>query len=889
MSRSNVSINAFNRGVVSDLSLARVDIERMALSAEEQTNWMPRTLGPMMLRPGLQYLTSSYNNAAAVYIPFVFSATDAALIECTDDNVRIIIDDEPISRAAGFLTLDNENFDTDLADWTDADDAGGTSAWATGGYMSLTGSGATAARRRQTFGTSGTPVYTEHGITIVVERGIVDVKIGITDGDDSVLSATGLGEGTHRLVFTPTPFVNRIEISSYTKYASLVSSVSMDAAGVVVIPSPWGSSDLSRIRYEQSADVIYVACKDVAPYKIERRSTNSWSIVKYLPQDGPFRLINPTGVTLTPSGLSGDITVTSSAAFFSANNVGGLFSLESAGQKVESSLSADDTFSNEIRVTGIGAARLFSITISGTWSGTITLQRSISEPGAWTDAMSWTGNVSTTGDDALDNQIIYYRIGFKASSHTSGTADVTLDYASGSITGVFRVEGYNSTTSVDAVVLRDLGGTTGTSYWSEGAWSPKRGYPTAVALYEGRLWWAGKGSVYASISDGYESFDSEEEGDSGPINRTIGYGPVDNINWLAPVARLVIGTDGSEVGARSTSFEEPLTPSNFNLKNISTQGSAAVQSVVIDKDVFFVQRNGTRVYKLSYEADQYDYAPNEMTVLSPEVGEPSITRIAVQRQPDTRMHCVRADGKVAVLVFDRAESVICWVLIETDGYVEDAIVLPGTTEDSVYYLVRRTIDGNTVRYLEKWALESECQGGDLNKQADSFIVYDSTATTSITGLDHLEGESVVVWADGLAAGTFTVSGGAITLSTAASKVVVGLPYTARYKSSKLAYGAQGGTALAQKKRVTSLAFMLKNTHIQGLKFGPDFDHLTSLPRVEGGQTLSANYIHDRYDYEASEFNGTYDTDSRICLQATAPRPATVLAVVFSLDLSEKIT
>ena len=84
-----------------------------------------------------------------------------------------------------------------------------------------------------------------------------------------------------------------------------------------------------------------------------------------------------------------------------------------------------------------------------------------------------------------------------------------------------------------------------------------------------------------------------------------------------------------------------------------------------------------------------------------------------------------------MLVFDKVEQVICWLEIETDGLIEDAVVLPqnpGEAEDWVYYSVNRTVNGATRRMLEKWAFESECVGGTLNKQADAFITYNQAAS-----------------------------------------------------------------------------------------------------------------------------------------------------------------
>ena len=103
------------------------------------------------------------------------------------------------------------------------------------------------------------------------------------------------------------------------------------------------------------------------------------------------------------------------------------------------------------------------------------------------------------------------------------------------------------------------------------------------------------------------------------------------------------------------------------------------------------------------------------------------------------------------------------------------------------------INGSTVRYLERWALESEGRGGTNNKLADSFI-YETGSKSVITSLGHLEGEEVVCWGNGKDLGTYTVSGGAITPSETVTSHCTGLGYDATFKSTKLAYAASMGTA-----------------------------------------------------------------------------------------------
>jgi hypothetical protein len=208
----------------------------------------------------------------------------------------------------------------------------------------------------------------------------------------------------------------------------------------------------------------------------------------------------------------------------------------------------------------------------------------------------------------------------------------------------------------------------------------------------------------------------------------------------------------------------------------------------------------------------------------------------------------------------------------------------------VYFTIKRTIGVSTVRYHEKFAKLSECRGGTLNKQADSFIVYSGVATTTITGLGHLEGETVVAWGNGKDLGSYTVTGGQITglvsAATGASEsvtgAVVGLSYEAMYKSGKQAIAAALGVPLNQSKRVDSIGLILADTHKSGLQYGPDFDHLDSLPLVEEGAEVADDYVWEAYDQPMMTFPGEWTTDARFCLKATAPRPCTVLSCVVSM-------
>lgn len=891
MSKTNFPTLSFNHGRVSQLALARVDLERMRFAAEEQVNWTPRTVGPMILRSGLGYLGGIKGNLPEKILPFIFSNQDLALLELTENVLRVWLvdgDDETLlTRAAVATVVTNGDFSS-ATGWTATETGSGASATISGGKLNMTSpaTGGLAQVKRAVTVASGDQ-NVAHAFRITVDRGPIIFRAGSTDGDDDFVTETMLGTGTHSIGFTPTGGSVYIQLETRTAQIKIVDSITIEASGIVELPTPWVEEDLPFIRYDQSGDVVFIACEGVQQRRIERRADGSWSVVLYAPEDGPFGVANISDITLTPSVLSGNGTLTASRNVFRSTHVGCLFRLFSSGQTEEASLVAENTFGDAVRVTGVGITRYLNYAIAGTWTGAVTLQRSFtSATTGFTDVARLTANTSDVYNDTLDNSIVWYRWGIKTGDYGTGTADVTLSFAAGGGSGVCRVTGYTSRTVVDIEVLSSFSSLTATSDWSEGDWSDVSGYPSAVRFHEGRLWWGGRDRIWGSVSDSFSSFDVDYEGDAGPLNRSIGFGPVDSVMWLEAGLRLVVGRQGAESPIRSSGFDEPLSPTNFAIRDCETQGSAPVQAVRVGGRIVFVQKSQRRIYQLVYSVEGQDYSASDLTALLPDETS-NFIHIAVQRQPDTRLHFVRADGTVSVLLLEPTEEVVCWFDIETDGLVEDVIVLPGEVEDRVYYVVKRTIDGNTVRYLERFATEADCIGGATNKLLDSHVVWTGASSATVTGLSHLEGETVSVWANGKALGEETVSSGQITISEAATLAVVGLPYEARFKSAKLAYGAQLGTALSQRKRINYLGLMLRNVHPDGLYFGQSFDAMDPLPSVKDGATMSATAIVENWDDDPIEVPGEWSTDARLCLKATAPKPCTVLGAVVGMVTHEK--
>jgi hypothetical protein len=246
-----------------------------------------------------------------------------------------------------------------------------------------------------------------------------------------------------------------------------------------------------------------------------------------------------------------------------------------------------------------------------------------------------------------------------------------------------------------------------------------------------------------------------------------------------PLQRLIVGTTGAEVSIKASTQDEPLTPTNITLKDASTIGSAAVSPVKVDSQGIFVQRAGASVHAMYYSFDNNDYTTKDLTRLNEDICTPGILELAVQREPETYVWCVRGDGQVALLIYDVGEKVEGWCRVVTDGEVESVCCIPGEDEDRVYWVVKRTINNATVRYIEKVCMHSQAEGGTTNRMADSGV-YAAGPVTQVTAAHLINETGLIGWGtrDGTAqpiTGLSADGSGVISLGGTYTEVWVGLP------------------------------------------------------------------------------------------------------------------
>ena len=436
----------------------------------------------------------------------------------------------------------------------------------------------------------------------------------------------------------------------------------------------------------------------------------------------------------------------------------------------------------------------------------------------------------------------------------------------------------------------------GTPRWSIGAWSEEYGYPRAVAFFEDRLWFGGTSkdpqTFWGSRTGDYENFEQVIDEDDSSVVFTLASDRINSIEWMTGEDVLLIGTKGGEFTADAGNASQAITPSNIRVRRRSFYGSAEnVSPITVDSATLFVQRSGERIHELIYSTDTSGYsrltAP-DLTQMSYDILSSGVVEMAYQASPLRLLWCVLTDGTLASLTYIREEDVIAWAkhtMGGTSAKVESVAVVPHPDgdQDQLWVITSRTVNGGTVRHVE--FLEKPFDGDAIEDAffVDAGLTYSGASTTSITGLEHLEGEQVSVLGDGVVSGPFTVSGGAITLGTAVTKAQVGLSMPdAQLQTMRIDAGAADGTAMGKKKRVHALVIRLLETG-EGVKYGSDFTTMDEWHIREDGDAMDSPVPLFTGDTPAQTMPGGWEREGRVAVAHSLPLPCTVISLMPQLS------
>ena len=581
------------------------------------------------------------------------------------------------------------------------------------------------------------PFQAENGDAFVIELadkkirfirsgGIITTSIGsidaVTNGAPLVISTTaghGLSsgdlvaisecEGMTELnggifkVYVDSPFDFRIA-HPVTLHAVNGSDFGVYTSGGLVhevyeIDSPWSSGDLGEIDYAQSVDLIVLVHPDYPPQYLRRVADNNWTLTEMTMEKGPFQEVNAVAASTlsTGAGLAEGATGTISSTSLSTSDVGKYIYIEAVDRK-------------------------------GAW-----------EPGK---ALGTAGFLISNGSHFYVNSASG-TTGTKGPTHDRGTqwdgitpSGVQWEYLH-SGWGVAHIDDENGLPNVyDVTAATQLPADTGTWRWALQEFDDTRGYPRAVCFYQQRLFFGGNAaspeSVWASRTGDYGDFiRTTIVTDDAPLKFSSASRKLNRVRFLDGINSLICLTSSSENVVSGP--DGVISPSTLSIRPQSYLGCAGVKPLLIGNRMLFVQDKARILRDMAFSLEADSFVGDDLTLLANHLfAGKSIVATAYAQHPYSLVWVVLDDGSLLSLTYYREQEVIAWARHETDGEVEDVVVVSEDGEDAVYLLVNRdgfdnSIFGTNRRFIERMSSRS-ITGIDEAFFVDAGLAYDGNNT-----------------------------------------------------------------------------------------------------------------------------------------------------------------
>jgi hypothetical protein len=429
------------------------------------------------------------------------------------------------------------------------------------------------------------------------------------------------------------------------------------------------------------------------------------------------------------------------------------------------------------------------------------------------------------------------------------------------------------------------------SRWQLGAFSDESGWPASGAVYEDRLFHASTEGdplgLWGSVNADYDNHEvsSPLVADDGVSVRLTG-GKLDDISWLTEMRdSLVVGTAGALRAVGRNNDNEALGPANFRQRNQTLAPASIAEPVVIENALLFLDLFEQKLYEAMYTYEVDGFVAREASALNEHLFAAGVVEIIYLQHPHSIIVGRRYDGKLIFFTYDRANKVAGGTLVDYEGEVESVLDLPGETGTDLWMVVKRTIDGAAVRHIERMAefWRSEYTVQDVPVYAAAAAIYDGVPITSITTADHLEGETVGVWADGRDIGDAEVSGGIFTLpgGVSASQVVYGLRMPWQVRTMRLSQiGNRDGSGLG--RSVSIVSGMIDLYESAGIFFGAPgvSDQLRFEDEAEENP---GDPVTLRTGMFAGPVDDNWRNDGVLDIQGDKLYPATIRAIQLNID------
>lgn len=607
----------------------------------------------------------------------------------------------------------------------------------------------------------------------VLENAVPTVQGGALGRNGSAYVS---GTKTNANLSIAVPFVFSRDVAYTLEFGNQYMRVYTNAGQVQVsglpyeITTPYTSAMLAELDWTQGSDTMFLFHPSVPTQRLQRFADDRWVMTDAPWIAAPYSEIgtrlNAT-LTVTPN-VTGSQPVTASSSVFQASCVGR--SLVGPGGAIGS-------------ITGFTSGTSITVNVTSPF------QAASIAPNTWWLSGSPQCTVTPSAVGTVNSTItLTFGADAVASAPDTG-AWVVLNG------GLVQITSVTTATSATARVERVL---TSTAAAAAGSWSIQYpvwnqfdGYPRTGTLYEQRLVAGGSArfpqTVWGSVSGQVLSFVRSTD-DDGAFAFPVASNEANPIQYLRATETLVALTLGGELTIQG-GIEKPLTPTNVQVRPRSNYGCAPVRPVRVGNELVYVQRGGRKVRAFSYNATNSEWRSRDLTLLAEHVTAGGVAGLAWAQERERTLWAYRADGLLLSCTLDPAEDVVAWARHPADGAVESIAVIPNGEVDTPWLIVRRTVNGATVRYVERLQ-----EGRFPDCSIEGTAASPGVATWG--NLAHLEGREVYTIADGAIMPAQTVTGGQITLPRPAMSVQIGLSFARKYQPVTPEVMTGSGTAQA---------------------------------------------------------------------------------------------
>lgn len=411
-------------------------------------------------------------------------------------------------------------------------------------------------------------------------------------------------------------------------------------------------------------------------------------------------------------------------------------------------------------------------------------------------------------------------------------------------------------------------------------------YPTAVSYFEQRRAFGGTTNspqgVYLTRAGTESNLSvSSPSNPSDALAFSVKAQQQNAVRHLMPLNDLLVLTAGGVWRVASTSGA--LVPETLSTKPQTFYGASDVTPALTGHSCLYVEKNGRRVRDIGYSWESQAYTSDDRSIIAPHLFlDYTIVDMAYMLSPDQLLWCVRSDGAMLSMAYVPEHQVYGWSQHFTDGLFESVCVVTEDNEDVLYAVVKRNLNGSDVRCIERMASRR------FATQDDAFFVdcgltYSGAPATTISGLTHLEGETVAILADGAVVANQVVTGGAITLPVAASTVHIGLPFNMDVQLLPVAVDSAEAGGQGTIKNVDYSYIRVNRSG--PLYAGPSFDDLVQIPIRTNEPYGSPPRLQSRtLDIFIQPPDAEQALDAQLCVRSSTPTPLTLSSIAIKVTL-----